>query len=282
MNNLNKSIRFSILAIVLAFIPLCAMAQEYTKPDTMECHIFGFNVGAICPSAKLSNVYLPDGSTSKNATMNSLYKAPWLDFGVSTYYKYKSNWIVDLDGDFWFGNDNLQNKEERLSNIYTQEGIIIGGNGADAVVTAYNRGLSFKVGGGKIIPLFPSKNPNSGILAKLSVGLMLHQTIFMKNEEKAPQLDGDYALLYDHQRRGFMLTEGLGYWFMSNNSNYYNFYIAFEISQNWSHSTRDYIIDDYLGLAGKDNNNYFDVTYSLKLCWMFPLKGKTSSEYYYY
>lgn len=282
MNNLTKTIKVSILTVTLALIPLHADAQGNTKLDTMQCHIIGFNVGAICPSAQLSNVHFPDGTTSKNATMSSLYKAPWLDFGVNTHYKYKSNWLVSINADFWFGNDNLQNKEERMHNIYTSEGIIIGGNGADAVVTAYNRGLSLKIGGGKIFPLFPNKNPNSGILVQLSGGVMQHQSIFMKNEEKAPQLDGDYALLYDHQRRGFMLSEGIGYWFMSNNSNYYNFYVAFEISQYWSHSTRDYMIDDYLGLSGKDNNKYFDLTYSIKLCWMFPLTGRTTSEYYYY
>ena len=50
----------------------------------------------------------------------------------------------------------------------------------------------------------------------------------------------------------------------------------------WSRSTRDYTIDYYLGLQGKDNNRYFDLLYSIKFCWMFPLNGKTTHDYYFY
>lgn len=282
MNKFTKIIRNNILIALICLGTTNLYAQSTTSLDTLECHIVGFDFGTIFPSAKLSTVHLADGGTSDNATMNSLYNAPWLNFGINAFYKYKSNFLVSIEGDFWFGNDNLRNRFDRMSNIYTQDETIIGSNGTDAVVTCYNRALSFKVGGGKIFPLFPSKNPNSGILVRLSGGWMQQQTIFTLNETKAPQISNDYELLYDHQRRGFMLTEGLGYWFMSNHSNYFNFYIAFEISEYWTKSTRDYVIDNYLGLMGKDNNSYFDLTYTIKLCWMFPLKGKSASEYYYY
>ena len=111
---------------------------------------------------------------------------------------------------------------------------------------------------------------------------MWQQTIFMMNSERAPQLTDDYALLYDHQRHGVLLTEGIGYWFMSARSDLANVYVAFEVSQCWSWSTRQYQIDHYLGLQGKDNNRYFDLLYSIKVCWMFPLRGKTVHDYYFY
>ena len=65
-------------------------------------------------------------------------------------------------------------------------------------------------------------------------------------------------------------------------ADYANVYLTFEVSQVWSRSTRQYMIDYYLGLQGKDNNRYFDLLYSIKLCWMFPLKGKTAHDYYFY
>ncbi len=259
-------------------LPLTAFAQL----DTLECHIIGFNVAPVFPSSLLSKETRPDGSVSQTATMASLYKPPYLNFGINALYKYKSNWLVKLDANLWFGNDNLDHRIERMSTIYSRDSIIIGANGTDAVVTCFNRGLSAQAGLGKIIPLNAKKNPNSGILLEAEAGWMLQQTVFMLNEVKAPQLDGDYALLYDHQRTGFTLTEGIGYWFMSNHANLINFYVAFEVSQIWSHSTRDYIIDDYLGLRGKDMNSYFDIIYGFRFCWMFPLKGKTTHEYYYY
>lgn len=281
---ISRKIFYTLTALILsmgAALP-AIQAQSDMKLDTIECHIVGFNFGTIFPSARGSKVTLPDGSISRNATMASLYKSPYLSFGVNALYKYKSNWLVTLDGNIWFGDDNLNNRIERMGSVFSRDSIIIGTNGTDAVVTCHNRGISFQAGVGKVIPLMPEKNPNSGLLLRLAGGPMLQQTIFMINDVHAPQIDGDYALLYDHQRRGWLLTEGIGYWFMSNNLNLVNLSISFEVSQCWSRSTRDYTIDNYLGLAGKDDNKYFDLLYTVKFCWMFPLKGKTARDYYYY
>ena len=266
---------------------ICGMAAPVQAQldlhlDTMECHIIGFNFGPTFPSAQFSFETLPDGTTSRNATMASLYKGPYLNFGINALYKYKSNWLVTLDGSLWFGSDNLQNRMERMGSIYSRDSIIIGTNGTDANVTCYNRGFSICGGVGKILPLAPEKNPNSGLLLRLCGGYMRQQTIFMINDVKAPAVTDDYACLYDHQRHGLTLTEGVGYWFMSNHANLLNFYVAFELTQCWSQSTRDYIIDYRLGLQGPDNNHYFDMLYTIKLCWMFPLKGKSTHDYYFY
>ncbi len=264
-----------------ATAPFTAFGQNNSKTDTLECHIIGFSAGIVAPSNALSFETHPDGTHSKNATMSSLYKSPYLDFGINANYKYKSNWIVNLDGNMWFGNDNLKERINRMGDVFTRDSIVVGTGGTDATVTCYNRGISSKGGIGKIFPMSP-KNPNSGIMARISGGMMFQQTIFMLNMENAPQLDGDYANLYDHQRLGWMLSEGIGYWFMSNRESMANFYVGFEISQCWSRSTRDYMIDYHLGLCGKDNNRYFDLMYSLKICWMFPLTGKSSQDYYFY
>lgn len=258
-----------------------SQAQPGTKLDTISCAIIGFNVEPIFPSARGSKALLPDGSVSRSATMASLYEAPYLGFGINALYKFQSNWLLSLDGSIWFGDDNLSNRTVRIP-LYTRDSIIIGTNGTDAVVTCYNRGINVQAGVGKIIPLLPAKNPNSGLLLRLVGGPMLQQTIFMVNSVHAPQIEDDYALLYDHQRCGWMLTEGIGAWFMSNNLNLVNFSVTFEVSQCWSHSTRDYMIDRHLGLSGKDHNKYFDLLYTLKFSWMFPLKGKTARDYYYY
>ena len=282
MNIRGKIFRVLCLAGALGMLNGPARAQLDLGLDTLQCHIIGVNVGPLVPSARLSQVMLADGGTTRDATMASLYKPPYLGFGLDATYKYRSNWLVMLEGDIWFGSDNLQHRIERMDNLFSRDSIIIGTNGTDANVTCYNRGFSVQGGFGKIFPLAPEKNPNSGILARISAGYMLQQTIFMVNDVNAPQVEDDYALLYDHQRKGFLLTEGIGYWFMSNHANLVNLYVAFEVSQCWSRSTRDYTIDHYLGLQGKDNNRYFDLIYSLKLCWMFPLKGKTSHDYYFY
>ena len=159
--------------------------------------------------------------------------------------------------------------------------LVIGTNGVDANTTCYNRMLSFRIGGGKIITL-NERNPNSGLLLRLYGGIMQQKTIFMLNDVNAPQLQGDYARLYDHKRRGVTLTESVGYWFMSNRSNFFNLYVAFEVTQCWNHSVRNYVIDEVMNLHGPDNTNYFDLLYTVKISWMFPLKGKTAYDYYFF
>lgn len=267
--------------IVMMAISFNGNAQEKLTQDTMECHIVGFNFGTVFPSPGGSFGKAPDGTKAQYTTMYDLYKFPFLNFGLNGIYKYKSNWLVFLDGDFFFGSDNLRSRNLRMADLFTRDSIIIGTNGTDAVVTCYNRGFSVRAGAGKIFRV-SKKNPNSGILVKLSGGWIQQQTIFNLNEVQAPQIDDAYAKLYDHQRMGGVLTEGIGYWFMSNNLNLVNFYFTFELSQSWMKSTREYTIDQLAGLRGKDSNRYFDLTYTLKFCWMFPLKGKTSYDYYYY
>ncbi|MBO4599762.1 MAG: hypothetical protein J5641_03380 [Bacteroidales bacterium] len=271
-----------MVAVALMGTNSAAVAQSSTKLDTIECHIVGFNVGVKVPSAKYSFATAPDGSTDRRATMASLYPGAYMDYGINGLYKYRGNWLVSVDGNIWFGNNNLLYRKERMGSVYTHDSIVIGQGGTDANVSCYNRGFSVQGGFGRVFPVAPGKNPNSGIVARISGGYMLQQTIFMVSNENAPQVQGDYALLYDHQRQGAILTESLDFWFMSNNANLLNLYVSFDVSQCWSRSTRDYVIDNYLGLHGKDNNRYFDLIYSIKLCWMFPLKGKESSEYYYY
>ena len=262
-----RIIVFFVLAILASGGAL--RGQEKQTIDTLECHVVGFNFGTIIPGG------------GGDAGMRGLYKPPYLNFGLDAFYKYSNGWIVSLDGNLFFGNDNLKNRLSRMPDVYTRDSIIVGTNGTDAVVTCYNRGLALNAGIGRVL-LSNAKNPNSGLLLLLKGGVLQNQTIFMQNEVNAPQIDGDYGRLYDHQRRGFSLTEGIGYWFMGNHLNLANFYVSLQVSQCWTHSTRSYVIDDLLGLRGPDTQTHFDLLYTIKLCWMFPLKGKTTYDYYYF
>lgn len=260
---------FSLLLLLF----VSAHGQVKLTQDTIEAPYIGFNFGTMFPSKTFS---------SANG-MYDLYKAPFLNFGLDFGYKFKSNWLLSTEGDLVFGNDNLKNRHERMPAVFSNDvnPIVIGTNGTDANVTFYNRALTFRAGGGKIFPI-SKRNPNSGIVARMFGGVWQQKTIYVCNDVNAPQLQGDYARLYDHKRLGFTLTESIGLWYMSNNSNIVNCYIAFEITQCWNHSVRDYVIDEYIGLNGPDNTKYFDLIYGIKICWMFPLKGKTAYDYYLY
>lgn len=263
-----------ILILALLAASSGARAQIKLTQDTLACPIIGFSFGTQFASGRFST----------EGGMHSLYKSPYLNFGLDGTYKTKSGWLAGIDGSLVFGNDNLRNRQERMGDVYSHDNtaIVIGTNGTDATVSCYNRALTLRAGFGKIFFVDPAHNPNSGIVARLYGGLLQQKTIFTKTDVNAPQLEGDYTRLYDHKRRGFTLTQSIGYWYMSNNANLVNLYAAFEITECWNHSVRDYVIDNYMGLHGPDTKSYLDLLYTIKVCWMFPLKGKTAYDYYFY
>lgn len=280
---MNFKIIHSVLFCLLTTTAMhSATAQEKLHPDTLQCPIVGFHAALAGPLTSFSSATAPDGSTVPNATMGDLYKAPWLDFGMDFAFKWRNGLFLNLEGSLIIGNNNLKNRLQRMPDVYSSGKMIIGVNGTDATVTSYNRMLSAKLGVGKIF-ILSDRNPNSGPFVRLDAGFMQNQTVFMLNQHvDAPQVNGDYAYLYDHQRRGFLLSQAVGYWFMGNRSAILNFNVSFEITEVWSASTRDYIIDDLIPMRGADNNNYFDLLYGIKLIWMFPITGKPAYDYYYY
>ncbi len=273
--------RYKLLAaMALAIIvPMVSFGQEKHGIDTLECHIIGFSVGAMTPVGGSHSGGLSGGN------MKDLYKGPFLNFGIECDYKYKNGWMVTLDGDLWFGynSDNLTQRAERMGDIYTVEGYVMSWGGYDGVVTLYNRGLAARLGVAKMFPIL-KRNPNSGPYVKLSGGWLMQKTANTQdmNEASVPQLSGEYAKLYDHLRNGVLLTQTVGFAYMSNFSTYVNFKVELNVSECWTWSSRPYIIDNVMGLNGKDNNRYLDLMVGLKLTWMFPLTGKTSYDYYYY
>ena len=266
------SIKNRIIFTFLILSVSSATAQVKLTQDTLATPYFGFNFGTTFASEKLST----------KGGMNTLYPSPYLGFGIETGYKFKSNWLLFADGTLVIGHD-LNDKENRMTAVFSRDSspFVIGTNGTDANMTCYNRGLSFRLGAGHIFRLTP-KNPNSGIVLRLMAGFLQQKTIFMLNDVNAPQIQGDYARLYDHKRRGATLTESIGYWFMSNDYNFFNLHIDFEVTQCWNHSLRDYVIDPVMGLHGPDNTKYFDLLYTIKISWLFPLKGKTAYDYYFF
>lgn len=255
------------------------MAQEKEKADTLECHVIGFSTGLMMPGG---------GNASEGArggNMKDLYTGPYLNFALECDFKYKSGWMMTLDGDIWFGlsSDNLTHREERMGNIFAPSGLVYSIEGVNANLLAHNRSLATRVGVARIIRVIP-ENPNSGILLKMSGGWLMQKTVFTQNLNDAPvpQLRGRYAKLYDHLRNGAVLTQSVGFCYMSNFQTYVNVKVELSVSESLMWSSRPYIIDDVMGMNGKDNNCYFDLFYGLKLTWMFPLMGKTTYDYYYF
>lgn len=276
---IKKTANILIITLPLLLSTHTTQAQVKYSADTLECHIVGFSAGVLLPGSGNNSQGLTGGN------MRDLYYSPYLDFAIEWSYKQKSGWMVGLDADVWFGSnsDNLADRGIRIGNVFNTIGHTMGVNGEEAVVTAYNRALAVRPGVSHIVRVMP-KNPNSGLLLKVSGGWFMQKTIFYQdfNHPEAYQLSGDYAKLYDHLRNGVMLTESVGFIYMSNYLTYVNFKVSFDISQCWSWSSRAFQIDNLMGLNGRDRSRYFDLMYGIRLTWMFPFTGKTTYDYYYY
>ena len=268
----------TILTLAALACLLTATGQVKEHPDTLQCHVIGFSFGTLVPGSGSSSI-------AAGGNMRDLYKPPYLDFGLEADYKYASGWMMTLNGDMWIGynSDNLLQRVERMGDVYTDNGYAMSWSGVDGVVTAYNRSLAARIGVAKIIRVLPD-NPNSGILLGLGAGWMMQKTVFVQDmsESAVPQVTGDYGKLYDHLRNGAMLTQSVGFCYMSNYQTYINLKVELTVSECLMWSSRQYQIDNLMGLNGKDNNRYFDMLYGVKLTWMFPLMGKTTYDYYYY
>ena len=74
------------MAALLAGVHTTTQAQPGGSLDTLECHIIGFNVGPLVPSARLSHVSLASGGTSQDATMASARTNRTTKFSIISAY----------------------------------------------------------------------------------------------------------------------------------------------------------------------------------------------------
>lgn len=216
------------------------------------------------------------GWTFPFGEMGNRYNS-FININTNLGWKSETNWIYYCEFGFQFGSDNVKIKNDILSEMLTNtsDPYVIGMDGTNAGVVAYNRNLSLSVFGGKVFPLWFS-NPNSGLMLTLGAGFLQHQIIYQPTLTEAPQIEGDYALGYDRQMRGVMVSGFLGYIHMSK-KNFANFYVGLQVDNAWTKMTRKYQFD----LRGGDNKLYYDGMFTLKIGWMFPFYGRDADKIYY-
>ena len=247
-----------ILLIILSFVCLNTSAQVNLKDSSLFAPILLVHYSYDFPGGNLKDMY---GNNS--------------NLGGDFLIKLKSNWLFGITGSFLFG-EKVKNQDVILKNISTSTGFVIDGNGAYAEIYMYERGYFLSATVGKIFSI-KKINPNSGIVLMGGAGFMEHHIRIENPSKVAPQVNGDYKKGYDKLRNGFAMSEYIGYWNMSNNR-LFNFHIGFESIQAWTKSRRDF---DF-SLMGKDNQNYLDVFYCIKIGWMIPFYKRSPDKYYYY
>ena len=261
-----------ILIFITLALPIILMAQDLGHRNTNASHISGQDTNISTPFAAATV-----GWTFPFGEMGDRYFS-FFNINADLGWKTIDNWLFIVDFGFQFGSNNVKKMKEYLAALYTNADnpTIVGSDGTDAGVVAYNRNLSFSIGVGKIFPMFGS-NPNSGLEITLMGGILQHQIIYEATMSKVFQLEGDYRYGYDRQMRGPMAGLFVGYRHISKKA-YANWFAGLQWNTAWTKMTRKYQFD----LMGGDNKRYTDHMLTLKIGWMFPFFGRSSDKIYYY
>ena len=216
----------------------------------------------------LSYAYqLPGGEMAQRFGANS-------NIGLSAGVKFKSNFLLGLEGGYIFG--NAINEPGILSNVITSTGDILDLDGQPASVILYERGYTVMLYAGKIIPV-AGPNPNSGLLLKLGVGYMRHKIRVESQNNVIPQLEGDYLEGYDRLAAGPASTLFVGYQHFGNRK-LVNFVIGFEMTLGITEPLRAYNFDT--GKAEKDTR--YDGLTGFRVGWTLPIYKQPADKFYLY
>lgn len=192
--------------------------------------------------------------------------------GAAFQYKFKSNWILGIEGRYIFS-DNVR-ENNILDKYKTADGYILDGSGQYGLVLLYERGLQFTLRGGKIFPI-RRLNPNSGIMVNAGVGYLQHRIWIDTPGSPIPYLEGDYAKGYDRFTNGLALSEFIGLISFSNHK-LVNFYAGFEFTQGFTKNRRAMNFDTGL----KDDRQRLDLLFGIHIGWMFPIYKRVADKYY--
>jgi hypothetical protein len=129
---------------------------------------------------------------------------------------------------------------------------------------------------GKIFKVLQA-SPNSGLMVMLGAGYLSHRMVIDNQNNTAPQITRDYARGYDRLTAGLNLNQFIGYFYMGK-SRVFNFFGGFEFYQAFTTSQRDYVFDQ----MKKDDNNYLDLFFGIKVGWMIPIYKQAPDSYYYH
>ncbi len=198
-------------------------------------------------------------------------------FGLSNFLgpaaslKNQNNWLFTLEHDFLFGNDV---KENPLTNLETESGSIINGQGTKEPLVVNERGFRTEVKAGKIFPWF-GPNPNSGPFFQIGLGLLQHKIHFKTRAGSIAQLQGEYEKGYDRLTNGLSITETLGYIHLSN-SRLVNFSAAFQLTQAFTRNRRSFNFNTQESV----DEQRLDLLFGVRVEWTFPIYKQASKGYY--
>ncbi len=244
---------FSLLISAICY----AQENEEEKIKPVTIHLVGVQGG----------VHFPGGDLKDRFGLNG-------HAGLSYRYKTLNNFLWGIEANIIFGGkiqDTLI-----VQNLVANDGSIVGTDGLPAGITFLERGYFLGGNVGKLFPVKPSTNLNTGFFVILGGGFLLHKVRIEDDFDTAPQLRAEYTKGYDRLSSGPVLQQFIGYMGLSSNRRS-NFFIGVEMLQGFTQSRRSFNFDT----RSVDEDQRLDILYGIKLGWMLPIYGKGGSTRYY-
>lgn len=244
------------LSICITFLSINLLSQVSVKDSSIYTPYVGVSYGYQLAAGDLAKRFGNSSAVGGN-----------LDFKTKKY------WIFGVNGCYFFGKDV---KESLFDSIATPSGAIIDGNGEFADVRLYERGFTASLTAGRMFS-FKRPNPNSGIVFSVGAGFIQHKIRIETIGNKVPQLSKEYKKGYDRLTNGFLLSQNLGYLYLSDNR-LINIYFGLECMQGFTQSRRSFDYD----LMKQDTQKRVDIMYGAKIAWILPLYKRAPQEFYTY
>ena len=251
--------KIRIRFLILLLLPFTALkAQKSLKDSVIFTNLISANYALQFPGNDLADRY----------GMNS-------QVGLGYMIKTRHNWLLGVETGFMFGNQ-INDKENILKNIETEDGNIIDMEGIYADYRFNERGFAALLKLGKVIPAW-GPNKNSGIMLTLGGGYLQHKIYIEHKEKTAPQITGDYLKGYDELKRGFATNLFLGYLYLGNRQKV-NFFAGLDITLAFTSHVRPYSFAEMKYNSG----NFTDLLTGIKVGWIIPVYKRAPKEFYYY
>lgn len=191
-------------------------------------------------------------------------------------YKTKRNWLFQIEGSFIFGNKIIESNI--LDNLKDSYGNITDDQGNIATTPLFSRGYTSSLLIGKLFT-FGNKEIENGLLINFGLGFLSYKYRIETNSVNIPQIENDYLKGYDRLTSGILLSQFLGYQYVSTKS-LYNFYVGAYFQQGLTKNQRSIFFDQPNELVS--NKIRFDGSYGLKLGWNIPFFNDKPKDFYYY
>lgn len=248
------------------YLILCVLCAQFLSAQTYRqrpVRSENSNKGKAILGNLLFGYHLPGGDLKQRF-------GPALSAGVGAEFLAKNNFILGLEGHFFYGNEV---KEDPLAIIRTPEGDIIGSDRLLASVVLRQRGLYV---GGVIGKLLTFNENRSGIRVTLGAGFSRHKIRVQDDNESVSQLTGDYKKGYDRLSGGLGLQQFIGWQHLSVTRRA-NWMLGFEFSQGFNNTLRDWDFNDMRKL----DEQRTDLRFGIRAVWTLPFYIGDAKEVFY-